>query len=50
MHDLLGEDQLRRCYSKFRKHCIQRHSLLEGDMTSHAHLDMENWLPTLIKS
>ena len=42
--------QLRLCYSEFRKHCIQRHSLREGDTTSRVHLDLEDWLLTLIKS
>jgi hypothetical protein len=50
MHDLLGEDQLRICYSEFRKQYIQRHSLREADTTSHVRLDLENWLLTLIKS
>ncbi len=30
MHDM-GEDQLRLCYSEFRKHCMQRHGLQEWD-------------------
>ena len=47
MHDLLGEDQLRLCYSEFRKHCIQRHDLQEWD---YIHLDLENWLLTLVKT
>jgi hypothetical protein len=29
----LGEEQLRLCYSEFRKHCIQRHDLQEWDTT-----------------
>jgi hypothetical protein len=45
----LGEDQLRLCYSEFRKHCVQRHDLQEWDSTPHVHLDLENWLLTLIK-
>jgi hypothetical protein len=47
MLDLLGEDQLRLCYSESRKHCIQRHFLREADTTWHVHLDLENWLLTL---
>jgi hypothetical protein len=46
----LGEEQLRLCYSEFRKHCIQRHDLQEWDMTSQVHLDLEHWLLTLIKT
>ena len=48
MHDM-GEDQLRLCYSEFRKHCMQRHDLREWDTTPHVHLDLENWMLTLIK-
>ena len=48
MHDL-GQDQLRLCYSEFRKHCIQRHDLQEWDTTSQVHWDLENWLLTLIR-
>jgi hypothetical protein len=47
MHDM-GEDRLRLCYSEFRKHCIQRHDLQEWDTTPQVHLDLENWLQTLI--
>ena len=50
MHDLLGEDQLRLCYSEFRKHRIQRHDRQEWDARPHIHLDLENWLLTLIKT
>src|SRR5258708_2613808 len=39
----MGEDQLRLCYSEFRKHCIQRHNIQEWDTTPHVHLDLENW-------
>jgi len=49
MHDM-GEDQLQLCYSKFGKHCIQRHDLREWDTTSHMDLDLENWTLTLIKT
>jgi hypothetical protein len=49
MHDM-GEDQLRLCYSEFRKHYIQRHDLQEWDTTPHVHLDLENWLLTLNKN
>ena len=49
MHDL-GQDQLRLCYSEFRKHRIQRHDLQEWDTTSQVHWDLENWLLTLIKT
>ena len=45
----LGEEQLLLCYSEFRKHCIQRHDLQEWDMSSHVHLDLEQWLLTLLK-
>jgi len=48
MHDL-GQDQLRLCYAEFRKHCRQRHDLQEWDTTSLMHLDLENWLLTLLK-
>ena len=48
MHGV-SEDQLRFCYGEFRKHCIQRHNLREWDTTPHVHLDLENWLLTLIK-
>jgi hypothetical protein len=34
MHDM-GQDQLRLCYSEFRKHCIQRHDVQEWDTTPH---------------
>ena len=50
MHDLLGEDQLRLCYSEFRKHRIQRHDRQGWDARPHIHLDLENWLLTLIKT
>ena len=46
----MREEQLQLCYSEFRKHCIQRHDLKEWDMSSHLHLDLENWLLTLIKT
>jgi hypothetical protein len=46
----MGEDQLRLCYSEFRKHCMQRHDLQEWDATPHVHLDLEHWVLTLIKS
>jgi hypothetical protein len=45
----LGEDRLRLCYFEFRKHCIQRHDLKEWDTTPDGHLDLENWMLTLIK-
>ena len=48
MHDL-DQDQLQLCYAEFRTHCVQRHDLPEWDQTSHVHLDLENWLLTLIK-
>ena len=46
----LGEEQLRLCYSEFRKHCVHRHDLQEWDATPQAHLDLENWSLTLIKT
>jgi hypothetical protein len=46
----VGEEQLRLCYSEFRKHRIQRHDPQEWDTTPHVHLDLENWLLTLIKT
>ena len=46
----LGEDQLQLCYSEFQKHCMQRHDLHEWDTTPHVHLDLENWLLTLVKT
>jgi hypothetical protein len=46
----LGEEQFRPCYSEFRKHCVQRHDLQEWDATSQMHLDLENWLLTIIKA
>jgi hypothetical protein len=45
-----GEDQLRLCYSEFHKHCIERHDLQEWDTTSQMHLELENWMLTLIKT
>jgi hypothetical protein len=44
------DEQLRVCHAEFRRHCIQRHRVQEWDMTSHVHLDWENWLLTLIKT
>jgi hypothetical protein len=49
MHGL-GEDQLRLSYSEFGKHCIERHDLQEWDTTSQMHLELENWMLTLIKT
>jgi len=46
----LSDVQLKLCYSEFRKHCIHRHDLREWDTTSHVHLDLENWMLTLIKT
>jgi hypothetical protein len=46
----LGEEQMLLCYSEFRKHCIQRHDLQEWDMSSYVHLNLEQWLLTLIKT
>ena len=45
----LSEEQLELCYSEFRKHCIRRHGLEEWDTTSYMHLDLENWMLTLIR-
>jgi len=39
----LSDEQLKLCYSGFRKHCIQRHDLQEWDTTSHIYLDLEEW-------
>ena len=43
-------EQLRLCYSEFKKHCMLRHDLQEWDMTSFMHLDLEHWMLTLIKT
>ena len=45
----LSDEQLKLCYSEFRKHCIQRHDLQEWDTTSHICLDLEKWILKLIK-
>ncbi len=46
----LGEEQLRLCYSEFRKHCIQRHDLQEWETMPHVHFDLEHWMLTLTKT
>jgi hypothetical protein len=46
----LGQEQMELCFSEFRKHCLRRHDLREWDMTSHLHLDLEKWMPALIKT
>jgi hypothetical protein len=45
----LSDEQLKLCYSEFRKHCMQRHGLQEWDTTSYMNLDLEHWMLTLIK-
>jgi hypothetical protein len=46
----LSADQIKLCYSEFRKHCIQLHGLKEWDTTARMHLDLERWMLTLIKT
>ncbi len=38
-----------RLHGRKNGHCMQRHDLQEWDTTPHVHLDLENWLLTLIK-
>jgi hypothetical protein len=45
----LSDEQLKLCYSEFRKHCVQSHDLQEWDTTSYMNLDLEHWMLTLIK-
>jgi hypothetical protein len=46
----LGQEQLKLCYSEFRKHCVQRHDFHEWDTTAMMELNLEHWILTLIKS
>ena len=47
----LGQEQLKLCYSEFRKHCMQTHDLQKWEIpTSLMNLDLEHWMLALIKS
>jgi hypothetical protein len=45
----LGETQLKKCFAKFREHCVERHELRETDVNAHMFFNLEEWTLTLFK-
>lgn len=45
----LSEYRLKKCYAKFREHCVETHDLRETDINARMFLDLEEWTLTLFK-
>jgi hypothetical protein len=45
----LTESRIRKCYSEFRQHCIEKHGLDRNDMEARVHLDLIEYTFTLLK-
>jgi len=46
----LSDEQMKLCFSEFRKHCMQRHGLQEWGTDALMQLELEHWMLTLIKT
>jgi len=45
----LSESQFKKCYSEFRRHCIEKHGLDRDDTEASVHLDVVEYTMTLLK-
>lgn len=45
----LSAERIERCYSEFRRHCIEKHQLEDTDTDSQVFLDFDEGTLTLLK-